>query len=182
MLMVFNGVEALRYVDLFWSFISVYLTVLKCTLMTLTVYLVWLMRRKAPTCQTYERSADSFSYEVYFLLPCAILGAATADQFHLHDVAWSMSIWLESVAIVPQLALLQKAGEVENLTSDFVGTMGLYRAFYIVNWIYRYFAEGRIHLVAWTGGVIQVALYCDFFYYYAQNKWRGGKLVLPGGM
>lgn len=32
--------------------------------------------------------------------------------------------------------------------------------------IYRYFNEGNVNYVGWAGGVIQVALYLDFFYYY----------------
>ena len=32
-------------------------------------------------------------------------------------MVWAFSIYLEAVAILPQLFLLQKQGEVENLTS-----------------------------------------------------------------
>mmetsp|Transcript_3343 Transcript_3343/g.2998 ORF Transcript_3343/g.2998 Transcript_3343/m.2998 type:complete len:93 (-) Transcript_3343:15-293(-) len=48
---------------------------------------------------------------------------------------WSMSIWIEAVAILPQLSLLQRQREVENLTSNFVFAMGAYRGFYIINWM-----------------------------------------------
>merc|ERR1712098_32055 len=101
------------------------------------------------------------------------------EEYTITDLLWSSSIWLESVAILPQLILLQKLGDVENLTGDFVGAMGAYRAFYILNWVYRYFVDDYINWVGWIGGLVQTALYADFFYYYAKSKWYGNKLVLP---
>jgi ER lumen protein retaining receptor len=168
-----------RYLDLLWSFISLYNTVMKIIFITTTMYLIWLMRYKAPISQTYDRATDSFQYELYLLPPCFVLGLICTDEYTLPDILWTSSIWLESVAIIPQLVLLQQIREVENLTSDFVGTMGAYRAFYILNWVYRYFAEDYTNVVGWIGGVVQTALYCDFFYYYAKSKWYGNRLVLP---
>ncbi len=95
------------------------------------------------------------------------------------------------MAIIPQLIMLQQAREVENLTSNFVFAMGAYRspatlvssvvfrAFYILNWVYRYFGEGYVNYVGWFGGLLQTGLYLDFFYYYAISKWYGQKLILP---
>merc|ERR1719502_2654081 len=131
------------------------------------------MRAKPPISTTYERSTDSFKYEMFLLGPCFVLGLIFTEEYSLTDILWTTSIWLESVAIIPQVR------EVENLTSDFVGTMGLYRAFYILNWVYRYFADDYVNWVGWLGGFVQTALYCDFFYYYAKSKWYGSKLVLP---
>eukprot|EP00747_Dinoflagellata_sp_TGD_P196296 gnl/TRDRNA2_/TRDRNA2_66204_c0_seq1.p1 gnl/TRDRNA2_/TRDRNA2_66204_c0~~gnl/TRDRNA2_/TRDRNA2_66204_c0_seq1.p1 ORF type:complete len:218 (-),score=30.02 gnl/TRDRNA2_/TRDRNA2_66204_c0_seq1:107-760(-) len=168
-----------RYLDLLWSFISIYNTVMKIIFITSTLYLIYLMRVKPPVATTYDRTADSFQYEVYCLGPCAILALLTTDEYALSELLWTMSIWLESVAILPQLILLQSIREVENLTSDFVGTMGAYRAFYILNWIYRYFADDYVNWVGWLGGLVQTGLYCDFFYYYAKSKWYGNKLILP---
>jgi len=168
-----------RYLDLLWSFISLYNTVMKLVFITTTVYLIYLMRVQVPISQTYERSNDSFPYELYLLGPCALLGILFTDEYTIPDILWSTSIWMESVSILPQLVLLQQIREVENLTSDFVGCMGAYRAFYILNWVYRYFAEDYVNWIGWIGGLVQTALYCDFFYYYARSKWYGNKLVLP---
>mmetsp|Transcript_98635 Transcript_98635/g.279089 ORF Transcript_98635/g.279089 Transcript_98635/m.279089 type:complete len:186 (-) Transcript_98635:41-598(-) len=168
-----------RYLDLLWSFISVYNTVMKVTFITSTIYLIYLMRHKPPISQTYERSTDSFQYELYLLGPAFLLGLLTTAEYTIPEFLWSTSIWLESVAIIPQLTLLQQVREVENLTSDFVGCMGAYRAMYILNWVYRYFADDNINWVGWIGGLVQTALYVDFFYYFAKSKWYGSKLVLP---
>lgn len=168
-----------RYMDLLWSYISLYNTVMKLIFITTTLYLVYLMRYKPPICNTYERTTDSFQYELYLLGPCFVLGVIFTDEYTITDILWTSSIWIESVAIIPQLILLQSIREVENLTSDFVGTMGLYRAFYILNWVYRYFAEDYVNIVGWLGGLLQTGIYCDFLYYFAKSKWYGGKLVLP---
>eukprot|EP00929_Paragymnodinium_shiwhaense_P090465 TRINITY_DN5065_c0_g1_i1.p1 TRINITY_DN5065_c0_g1~~TRINITY_DN5065_c0_g1_i1.p1 ORF type:complete len:218 (+),score=50.91 TRINITY_DN5065_c0_g1_i1:90-743(+) len=168
-----------RYMDLLWSYISLYNTVMKLIFITTTIYLIYLMRYKVPIANTYERSTDNFKYEMYLLGPCFVLGIIFTDEYSISDILWSSSIWLESVSIIPQLVLLQQAREVENLTSDFVGTMGLYRFFYILNWIYRYFSEDYVNWVGWIGGIVQTGLYCDFLYYFARSKWYGGKLVLP---
>jgi len=168
-----------RYLDLLWSFISVYNTVMKIIFITATCYLIYLMRFKPPVCSTYERSTDNFQYEVYLLGPCFLLGLLCTEEYSFAEILWTTSIWLESVAILPQLMLLQQVREVENLTSDFVGTLGAYRAFYILNWVYRYFVDDYVNWVGWVGGLVQTVLYADFFYYYAKSKWYGNKLVLP---
>mmetsp|Transcript_140939 Transcript_140939/g.351423 ORF Transcript_140939/g.351423 Transcript_140939/m.351423 type:complete len:221 (+) Transcript_140939:129-791(+) len=168
----------LRYVDLAWIFISLYNSVMKSMFIISTLYLVYIMRYQPPVATTYDREKDSFKYEIYLLPGCAVLGLLTAHEWNLPEIMWTISIWLESVAIVPQLVLLQQMREVENLTSNFVGAMGAYRAFYILNWIYRYMEDGHIRWVGWLGGIVQTALYLDFFYYFMKSKVSGSKLSL----
>ncbi|KAH0484938.1 MAG: hypothetical protein KVP17_004068 [Porospora cf. gigantea B] len=168
-----------RYLDLFWSFVSLYNTAMKVFFISSTAYLIFLMRRKTPICMTYDRNADKFSYQLYLLPPAVVLALATTAEYTFSEVLWTFSIWLESVSILPQLVLLQQLREVENLTSNYVVAMGLYRFFYILNWVHRYTAEGYVNWIGWVGGVIQTALYLDFFYYFATSKWYGQKLILP---
>jgi hypothetical protein len=42
--------------------------------------------------------------------------------------------------------------------------MNAYRAFYILNWIYRYETEGFYDLIAIFGGIVQVMVYLVFFF------------------
>eukprot|EP01133_Synstelium_polycarpum_P019807 gene19807-23726_t len=67
---------------------------------------------------------------------------------------------------MPQLFLLQRTGEVESLTSNYIICLGGYRAFYFLNWIYRIFTEDFSGALVMIAGVVQTILYCDFFYYY----------------
>jgi ER lumen protein retaining receptor len=183
-----------RYLDLFWSFISIYNTVMKIIFISGTIYCIYLMRFHPAIKQTYERDKDHFAYEKWLLGPCFVAGLLTSENtctlpfslssascadWTIAEVLWSMSIWLESVSAIPQLVLLKKTQEVQNLTADFVGTMGAYRAFYILNWIYRYFVDDYVNWVGWIGGFIQTAIYSDFLYYYFMSKYKGQRLLLP---
>lgn len=93
---------------------------------------------------------------------------------------WTFSIYLEAVAIVPQLILLQRYGEVENLTSNYVVLLGAYRGFYILNWVYRAAMEETYHTIwlMFIAGIVQTALYVDFFYYYAMRYVVYGRSTL----
>ncbi|ANQ08934.1 ER lumen protein-retaining receptor [Plasmodium coatneyi] len=170
-----------RYIDLFFVFVSFYNTVMKITFIVTIAYTIYLIRFKLPISQTYNRKVDNFKSEKYLIPPCIVLSLLTCKTYNLYNILWSFSIWLESVAILPQLVLLEKQREVENITSHYVITMGMYRAFYILNWIYRYFFDDKpyVNVVGWLGGLIQTLLYIDFFYYFAMAKWYGKKLVLP---
>lgn len=83
---------------------------------------------------------------------------------------WAFSIWLESVAILPQLFLLQRTGEAETITTHYLFALGAYRAFYIPNWIYRYYFDPhwavRGDPIAVVAGILQTILYSDFFWIY----------------
>ena len=82
------------------------------------------------------------------------------------QILWTFSIYLEAVAILPQLFMVSKTGEAETITSHYLFALGAYRAFYIVNWIYRYYTESFIDGIAVVSGIIQTILYADFFYLY----------------
>lgn len=82
------------------------------------------------------------------------------------QILWAFSIWLESVAILPQLFMLQRTGEAETITTHYLFALGIYRALYIPNWLYRYFAEGYTDEIAWVAGLVQTVLYSDFFWIY----------------
>jgi ER lumen protein retaining receptor len=82
------------------------------------------------------------------------------------QILWAFSIWLESVAILPQLFMLQRTGEAETITWHYLAALGAYRALYIPNWFYRYFADGHTDPIAVFAGILQTVLYSDFFYIY----------------
>lgn len=79
---------------------------------------------------------------------------------------WCFSIWLEAVAILPQLFMLQRTGEAETITTHYLFALGAYRGLYLFNWVYRFVDEGHTDWIAWVAGIIQTALYSDFFYIY----------------
>lgn len=98
----------------------------------------------------------------------------------LSQILWTFSIYLESVAILPQLFMISKTGEAETITTHYLFFLGLYRALYLVNWIWRFYFEGFFDLIAVVAGVVQTILYCDFFYLYITKGESG--CVLPASL
>ena len=62
--------------------------------------------------------------------------------------------------------MLQRTGEADTITTHYIFALGIYRALYIPNWLYRYFAESRFEPNSVVAGIIQTLLYSDFFYIY----------------
>ena len=86
---------------------------------------------------TNDPSIDTFKIE-YLLGPCIIFALIFNYKFTFSEILWSFSIWLEAVAILPQLFMLQRTGEAETITTHYLAALGAYRALYIPNWIYRF--------------------------------------------
>lgn len=79
---------------------------------------------------------------------------------------------------MPQLFMITKTGEAESITTHYLFFLGLYRALYIANWVWRYHTEGFFDQIAVVSGVVQTIFYCDFFYLYAT---RGELQLLQEG-
>jgi ER lumen protein retaining receptor len=135
---------------------------------------------------TYDIKHDETfaGYKIFILIgPCAVfalLFSARDVQYYLFEIIWTFSIFLESVAVIPQLFMLTSKGSAESLTSHYMFALGAYRTIYLLNWIYRYFAEGYAPVNAWIAGIIQTLLYADFFYQYVTKAMANAKLELPG--
>merc|ERR1719304_122317 len=97
-------------------------------------------------------------------------------EWSVMEILWTFSIYLEAVAILPQLFMVSKTGEAETITSHYLFALGSYRGLYILNWIYRFYFESFYDIIA---GVVQTVLYCDFFYLYVTKVMAGKKIVLP---
>lgn len=172
-------VFATRYLDIFVSFISLYNTVMKLIFLGTSFSIVWYMRYHKTVRGSYDRNNDSFRH--YFLIPpCLALALLINNKFTFREIMWTFSLWMEAVAIIPQLVLLQRTRNVDNLTGNYVFFLGAYRGFYLINWIYRYFTEPHYRQwITWIAGIIQTALYADFFYYYFKSWKNNEKLKLP---
>ncbi|VEL32025.1 unnamed protein product [Protopolystoma xenopodis] len=53
-------------------------------------------------------------------------------------IFWTFSIYLEAVAILPQLYMISKTGEAETITSHYLFALGFYRAISSASLFYRY--------------------------------------------
>uniref|UniRef100_A0A2P2I1R3 ER lumen protein-retaining receptor n=1 Tax=Hirondellea gigas TaxID=1518452 RepID=A0A2P2I1R3_9CRUS len=165
-----------RYLDLFTNYVSIYNSVMKIVYLLASFGTVYLMYMKFKA--TYDHNHDTFRLE-FLILPAIALSLIINHDFAVIEVFWTFSIYLESVAILPQLFMVSKTGEAESITSHYLFALGSYRALYIVNWIYRYYMEGFYDMIATLAGIVQTVLYCDFFYLYITKVLKGKKLQLP---
>lgn len=141
-------------------------------------YIIYLMTNAYKP--TNDPNLDTFRIQ-YLLAGAAVLAIIRPYAYTLSEVLWAFSIWLEAVAILPQLFMLQRTGEAETITTHYLFALGMYRALYIPNWIYRYVTEAR-HQVDWiaiVAGIIQTILYSDFFWIYYTKVMQGKKFKLP---
>ena len=125
---------------------------------------------------TYEESRDTFYHIKYGVAPCAGLALVFNYAkwgmpffFYIWHYLWAFSIFLEAIAIFPQLVMFTRDKDSENITSHYLAALGVYRGLYLLNWASRFITEGYFDPIKWVGGLIQTGLYADFFYHYYQR-------------
>lgn len=170
-----------RYLDLLWTFYvpkSLYNTVFKIGFIGTSSYIVYLMLNDYTP--TQDPNQDTFRVE-YLIGVSAILGLLFPYKYTLTEILWAFSIWLESVAILPQLFMLQRTGQADTITTHYLFALGSYRALYILNWIYRYLnpSDEFWDPIAIVAGTVQTILYSDFFWIYYTKVLQGKKFNLP---
>lgn len=163
-----------RYVDIFTNFVSLYNTVMKLFFIASSVGTVYLMLFKFKA--TYDRNHDTCRAE-FLVVPAAVIALLINHEFTVMEVLWTFSIYLESVAIMPQLFMLSKTGAAETITAHYLFALGSYRALYILNWVYRYYTESFIDPIAVVAGIVQTVLYADFFYLYVTRVLQQNKTI-----
>ena len=146
-----------------------------------SVYIVVLIQsfqKKNPI--AYKEMVMNDTFKIQFLLiGASIMSLIFHHRFTLIELLWSFSVWLESVAILPQLFMLSKMGKAPSLTVHYIFSLGIYRFLYIFNWIWRYYSEGKWDYIAIMAGILQTLLYSDFFYIYYKKVIKSGKFELP---
>ena len=170
----------LRYIDIFIYYVSLYNTLMKIFFVAATVYTIYLMRKKRPYCGTYDPVWDGFNHYLYIYPPVLIVTIFVHSSFTVVDFLWSYSLWLEAVAFIPQIVILNRMQTVENVTSHYIGTLGMYRFFYLINWGYRYFLNLHIFWTQVFSGVLQTVVYAELLYYYFKSIREGKpRMELP---
>jgi len=127
---------------------------------------------------THDPNIDTFKSR-FLLTAAAVLAVIFPSKYTPSELLWTFSIWLESVAILPQLFIVQRTGEAETITAHYIFALGVYRALYIPNWLWRYYVDGHKDPISVLAGLVQTALYCDFFYIYWTKVMKGRKFELP---
>lgn len=163
--------------DIFKSFNAHYYnTVFKLLFLSSSAYTIYLMTTSYRP--TQSAPLDTFRVQ-YLLMGAAVMALLFPFEYKPIEILWTFSIWLESVAILPQLFMLQRTGEADTITVNYIAALGAYRALYIPNWIWRYVTEGHLDKTAVLAGLVQTVLYSDFFWIYYTKVMKGKKFALP---
>ena len=136
---------------------------------------------------TYQLEHDSL--EIARAIPlCIILAIFVHGQLNrspFFDTMWTISMNLDTIAMLPQLWMLSKiGGEVEGMTSHFVALLALSRFCAFTFWFYGYVELQRAGDVIAGFQLIgahslQVLLSLDFLYYYLSARMKGNEMKLP---
>ncbi|CDU22293.1 probable ERD2-ER lumen protein-retaining receptor [Sporisorium scitamineum] len=173
--LLYTVVFVTRYLDLFHEN-SLYRFLMKVFFIGSSIYVLYLMKVKFRP--THDPAIDTIRLE-YLMGPAFVLALLFHYHFDFLEVLWTFSIYLEAVAILPQLFMLQRTGEAEAITTHYIFALGAYRALYIPNWLYRYIAHNEIDPISILSGLVQTGLYLDFFYVYFTKVMKGEKFELP---
>jgi len=131
---------------------------------------------------------------VYLAVPCLVLALIvhpTLNQNFFTDTAWTFALYLETIAVIPQIVMLQKSKKaVEEWVGHFLFAVGLSRLMLFIFWLSSYHELADTGGTSITGGwvgifvllnqVIHLFVMGDFCYYYIQALKSGGPLQLPG--
>jgi len=132
---------------------------------------------------TYQSQLDTFP--IFKLIPaCVLLGCCFHGNLNhspFFDKMWTIGMWLDSVAMLPQLWMLAlKGGEVEALTSNYVALAFFGRC---MTWFFWYTGypelapkDGSANVVGtiiMLGQSLQLLISADFMYYYF--AWQSSK-------
>ncbi|KHJ33881.1 putative er lumen protein retaining receptor [Erysiphe necator] len=170
-------VYATRYLDLFWTLgDNLYNTLFKLLFLGSSSYTIYIMTNAYKP--THDPNVDTFRIQ-YLLGGAFVLAIIWPYKYTPLEILWAFSIWLESVAILPQLFLLQRTGEAETITIHYLAALGAYRALYIPNWVVRYLTENHCDWISIIAGLLQTLLYSDFFWIYYTKVIKGRRFALP---
>jgi len=126
---------------------------------------------------------------IYIIIP-AFVGASlihpALNNSYFGDIMWTFSLYLESVAMFPQLYMFaKKGGEIEAFTSHFVASQGLSRMFALVFWLFSFqelneypgqqfsLFKGYVGWFVLLCQLLQVVLLSDFLYEYIKSLSKG---------
>lgn len=174
---LYLAVYCLRYLDLFTTFYNRYVLVMKILFLAISVFTIWIMQRWERVRDTYRREQDNVAHWSRLFLPSALVALVVSlfgqglPVITLIELAWTLSICLEAVAMVPQILMFRRYRQVENLTGGaFIVMMGVYRLLYIFNWIYRSQTERSYNprFLVYACAVVQVTLSLGGFFYGGQ--------------
>eukprot|EP01067_Filipodium_phascolosomae_P000073 Filipodium_phascolosomae@DN1056_c0_g1_i1.p1 len=157
-----------RYSDLFYFKQILYLVIFKLLYISSSILILILMMGLRPT---YQKDFDTC-----WVAPLAFITWVSAlllsDGRTWLDVSWTFSQYFEGFAMLPQYIFSYREGRFNNsLVAAHVLSLGAYRSFYGLNWVYRWWSEpGYADITSWLGGIINIIFFLDFLVFQTKGS------------
>merc|ERR1719353_1338429 len=127
---------------------------------------------------TYQRDADTMDVKnmVIGCVALAVVVHPDLNDWDVFDIAWTVSLYLDTVGMLPQLFMSNKMGRVPAYTSHYLAATLVSRAFSARFWYYG--AENIARVSDGAAGivlahVVQFLFLADFGYYYVKACFSG---------
>jgi len=152
-----------RYLDLFDHTQTAYLVLFKMTYIATSIIVLVLFHQLDVT---YERRNDTCNLAV-IIFPCITASILLTNEYSMLEVLWTFSEFVEGFAMVPQyIFCYRERGQRDWGAGLYVMSLGGYRVFYALNWIYKKLNMPHYSDVqSWIGGVIEICFFMDFLNY-----------------
>merc|ERR1719158_2555008 len=157
-----------RYLDLFDHAQTAYLVFFKITYILTSVLAIALFYQLD---KTYERGKDTCSL-VIIIAPCATAALLLTSEYSVLEVLWAFSEFVEGFAMVPQYIFCYRdRGAKDWGVSCYVLSLGGYRVFYALNWIYKKVIMPQYYDIhSWIGGALEIIFFIDFIIFRFTTK------------
>merc|ERR1712107_964606 len=165
-----------RYLDLLDHAQTPYLVFFKLTYVATSVIILVLFHFFN---STYEYRNDTCNITV-ILFPCITAAILMTNDYSMLEVLWTFSEFVEGFAMVPQyIFCYRERGQRDWGAGLYVISLGGYRVFYALNWIYKKIQMPHYSDVqSWIGGIIEIAFFVDFLNYRFTGKSMLRSMVL----
>merc|ERR1719359_1058606 len=131
---------------------------------------------------TYEQDADTMDIKnmVMACVALAVIFHPDLNDWAAFDIAWTVSLYLDTVAMLPQLFMCNKQGKVPAYTAHYIAATLVSRGFSAWFWYYgaeniarvsEGFSYGAAGIV--LAHVVQFLFLADFGYYYVKACFSG---------
>ncbi|EDS42323.1 ER lumen protein retaining receptor [Culex quinquefasciatus] len=169
-------VFTMRYLDLpvNISADAFYLSSMKVVYIAISFMIVYMIY--GPYKKSYDRDQDVL-YNEFLVVPCFVLALYSSYNASPIEVLWTFSIFLEAIAIIPQLDLLCKIEHVDGYVVCYLLALGLYRAMYLLKWAWLYYTTSYYEPIALFAGFVQTTLFALVFVRVFTMKQREQKSI-----
>lgn len=166
-----------RYCNQYMFAPPLYNVVFKIFFLASEIAIIVLVSTKMRGSYDIKHDSMQIQYLLVLALPLAII---TAPKRNFYQISYSYSLWVESIAIVPQIILLSRVGSLDGLSIDYILFLSIYRLLYLFNWVYKLVTHtGETRPVVWITGILQSVVYSDFIYEYIMSKLKRRHELLP---